>query len=79
LQAGKTPTLRSLMSWLAWPGLLSLCLLITGYGFTLDRPALFFNTRDYRQPEDIGISEAMPPGFLQQLAWPFKANRAGPG
>lgn len=35
----------------------------------------FFNTRDYRPPEDIGISEEMPPGFLQQLAWPFKANR----
>ena len=39
----------------------------------------FFNTRDYRPPEDIGISEPMPPGFLQQLAWPFKANRAEPG
>jgi ornithine lipid hydroxylase len=31
------------MSWLAWPGLLMLCVGITGYGFTLDRPALFFN------------------------------------
>ncbi len=34
----------------------------------------FFNTRDRRTPEDIGIAEPMPPGFLQQLAWPFKAN-----
>ena len=36
----------------------------------------FFNTRAYRPPRDIGISEYMPPGFLQQLAWPFKANNA---
>jgi sterol desaturase/sphingolipid hydroxylase (fatty acid hydroxylase superfamily) len=36
----------------------------------------YFNTRDYRPPEDIGISEAMPPGFLQQLAWPFKPSSA---
>jgi ornithine lipid hydroxylase len=34
----------------------------------------FFNTRSYRPSEDIGISEAMPPGFLQQLAWPFTAK-----
>ena len=32
----------------------------------------YYNTRDYRPPADIGISEDMPPGFLQQLAWPFK-------
>ena len=31
------------ISWLAWPVLLALCVLITGYGFTLDRPALFLN------------------------------------
>src|SRR4029077_13438905 len=31
------------ISWLAWPGLVVLCLLITGLGFMLDRPALFFN------------------------------------
>jgi sterol desaturase/sphingolipid hydroxylase (fatty acid hydroxylase superfamily) len=36
----------------------------------------FFNTRDCRPPEDIGISEPMPPGFLAQLAWPFRAQRA---
>lgn len=36
----------------------------------------YFNTREYRPPEDIGISEPMPPDFLQQLAWPFKANAA---
>ena len=35
----------------------------------------FFNTRAYRPPENIGINEPMPPGFLAQLAWPFKANR----
>jgi sterol desaturase/sphingolipid hydroxylase (fatty acid hydroxylase superfamily) len=32
----------------------------------------YYNTRDVRPPADIGISEPMPPGFLQQLAWPFK-------
>ena len=32
----------------------------------------FYNTRDVRPPADIGISEDMPPGFLRQLAWPFK-------
>ena len=35
----------------------------------------FFNTRERRPPEDIGISEEMPAGFLQQLAWPFRMNR----
>jgi sterol desaturase/sphingolipid hydroxylase (fatty acid hydroxylase superfamily) len=35
----------------------------------------FYNTRDHRPPEKIGISEPMPPGFLAQLAWPFKAGR----
>ena len=34
----------------------------------------FFNTRAKRPPQDIGISEAMPPGFLAQVAWPFKAK-----
>jgi sterol desaturase/sphingolipid hydroxylase (fatty acid hydroxylase superfamily) len=34
----------------------------------------YFNTRDYRPPEDIGINELMPAGFLQQLAWPFKTT-----
>jgi ornithine lipid hydroxylase len=32
----------------------------------------FYNTRDYRPPADIGIQEAMPAGFVQQLVWPFK-------
>jgi sterol desaturase/sphingolipid hydroxylase (fatty acid hydroxylase superfamily) len=32
----------------------------------------FYNTRDVRPPANIGISEEMPSGFLQQLAWPFK-------
>lgn len=35
----------------------------------------YFNTQDYRPPKDIGISEEMPAGFLQQLTWPFKAER----
>jgi sterol desaturase/sphingolipid hydroxylase (fatty acid hydroxylase superfamily) len=39
----------------------------------------FFNTRAYRPPKNIGISEHMPPGFLQQLAWPFKTNNAEAG
>jgi sterol desaturase/sphingolipid hydroxylase (fatty acid hydroxylase superfamily) len=34
----------------------------------------FFNTRAKRPPQDIGISEAMPAGFLAQVAWPFKAK-----
>ena len=34
----------------------------------------FFNTRDRRPPQDIGINELMPPGFLQQLAWPFQSK-----
>ena len=32
----------------------------------------FYNTRDYRPPADIGIQEAMPAGFVEQLVWPFK-------
>jgi len=35
----------------------------------------FFNTQAYRPPKDIGINEEMPAGFLQQLAWPFRAER----
>ncbi|MBI3703005.1 MAG: sterol desaturase family protein [Rhizobiales bacterium] len=34
----------------------------------------YFNTRDYRPPENIGIDEPMPAGFLQQLAWPFRTK-----
>ena len=45
LQATTTPRgpISLTISWLAWPGLLSLCLLITGCGFALGRPALVFN------------------------------------
>jgi sterol desaturase/sphingolipid hydroxylase (fatty acid hydroxylase superfamily) len=39
----------------------------------------FFNTRERRPPENIGINEPMPPGFLQQLAWPFRTNRTEAG
>ncbi len=39
----RSSTLRICVSWLAWPGLLALCLLITACGFALGRPALFFN------------------------------------
>ena len=30
----------------------------------------FFN-EDRRPPENIGIPQYMPPGFLHQLVWPF--------
>ena len=36
----------------------------------------YFNTRERRPPEDIGINEAMPAEFLKQLAWPFRADRS---
>lgn len=35
--------MRTMLSWAAWPGLLTICLLITGYGFVTDKPVLFFN------------------------------------
>ena len=34
---------RTLISWIAWPTLLGLCLLLTGFGFTVDAPVIFFN------------------------------------
>jgi sterol desaturase/sphingolipid hydroxylase (fatty acid hydroxylase superfamily) len=37
----------------------------------------FFNVRDRRPPEDIGIAEPMPDTFLAQLAWPFRRSNAG--
>ena len=37
------PKLKTIIAWTAWPGLFALCLLITGYGFVLDKPVLFFN------------------------------------
>lgn len=36
-------TLKMFLSWAAWPGLFVLCLLITGYGFVIEKPVLFFN------------------------------------
>lgn len=35
--------IKRIISWLAWPGLLALCTAITYYGFTHDRPVLYFN------------------------------------
>lgn len=35
--------MRYIVSWLAWPVLLILCMLITAYGFVLDKPVIFFN------------------------------------
>lgn len=35
--------IEKLISWIAWPGLFALCLLITGYGFEAGKPVLFFN------------------------------------
>lgn len=34
---------KYLISWLAWPVLLTACLAITGYGFARDYPIIFFN------------------------------------
>ena len=36
-------SLHTAVAWTAWPGLLLICLSITGYGFSVDHPALFFN------------------------------------
>ncbi len=36
-------TIRRVISWLAWPGLLAICLGMTSYGFAVDRPVLLFN------------------------------------
>lgn len=36
----------------------------------------FFNPAGRRPPVDIGIAEYMPPGFLAQLAWPFRWRKA---
>ena len=36
-------TIKYALSWAAWPGLFALCLLITGYGFAMGQPVLFFN------------------------------------
>ena len=35
--------IKYILSWLAWPGLFALCLLVTGYGFGIGNPVLFFN------------------------------------
>lgn len=34
---------RHIISWTAWPVIFGLCLLITGYGFAIDKPVIFFN------------------------------------
>ena len=41
--AARPGFLYRFLSWTAWPGLLALSMAITGYGFSVDRPALFFN------------------------------------
>ncbi len=35
--------MRTIMSWAAWPGLFTVCMLITAYGFAAGQPVLFFN------------------------------------
>lgn len=35
--------MKTILSWISWPGLLALCLLITGCGFVIEKPVLFFN------------------------------------
>ncbi len=35
--------MRYALSWVSWPGLLIICMLITSYGFVLDMPVVFFN------------------------------------
>jgi sterol desaturase/sphingolipid hydroxylase (fatty acid hydroxylase superfamily) len=34
---------RYIASWLIWPGIFIVCMLITAHGFTVERPVLFFN------------------------------------
>jgi hypothetical protein len=50
-------------------------------GLELQRADLNFGRLGTRASPlaNIGISEHMPPGFLQQLAWPFKTNTAEAG
>jgi len=36
--------LKMALSWLSWPFLLTACIGITAYGFSIDRPYLFFNS-----------------------------------
>jgi len=36
----------------------------------------YFNEESRRPPVDIGIPEAMPASFIQQLVWPFRTFRA---
>jgi sterol desaturase/sphingolipid hydroxylase (fatty acid hydroxylase superfamily) len=36
-------TARHIISWTAWPVLFVSCLLITGYGFAIEKPIIFFN------------------------------------
>ena len=41
--AARPGLLYRFISWTAWPGLLALSMAITGYGFSVERPALFFD------------------------------------
>ncbi len=34
---------RYLLSWVLWPSLLIICMVVAGYGFVYDQPVLFFN------------------------------------
>ncbi|WP_137043894.1 sterol desaturase family protein [Pseudolabrys sp. FHR47] len=43
LPADTFSPLRNAISWLAWPGLLTISIAIMAYGFTVEMPALFFN------------------------------------
>lgn len=35
--------LKYIVSWIAWPGLLTICFAVTAYGFSIDLPIIFFN------------------------------------
>lgn len=35
--------LRNILSWASWPGLMTICVAITTYGFLIGQPILFFN------------------------------------
>src|SRR5690349_11209072 len=43
LPAASTSPFRTAIAWLAWPGLLAICIAIMAYGFSVEMPALFFN------------------------------------
>ncbi len=35
--------LKYILSWVTWPGLFVFCMALTAYGFSIDRPVLYFN------------------------------------